>query len=109
MSKSAPRRKLTEQGRNLLSQAFKGINNPHYGKNHSEETKAQIRAARLGKSYLSESTKARMSEERGIAAIRVIDLETNETSVYTSLKKAAEAMGITRPLLSMRFKPKAHL
>jgi hypothetical protein len=56
---------MTEQTKNLLSLANQGINNPNYGKNHSAETKALISLARLGKSILSESAKAKMSADSG--------------------------------------------
>ena len=105
MSKSRQGRKHTEDTKNLISQATKGINKPNFGKITSEETKALISAARLGKSYLPESSKAKLSEESATAiAVRVIDLETNETSVYRSIKKAANAMGVTQPPLSVRLK-----
>jgi hypothetical protein len=42
-----------------------------------------------------------MSESTG-TALRVLDLKTNETSIYTSLTRAAEAMGVTRPPLGRR-------
>jgi group I intron endonuclease len=103
MSVSAQGRKHTEETKKLISLATKGINNPNFGKTHSEETKALISLARLGKSLLSESMKEKMSEERG-TALRVIDLITNETSVYTSITKAAKAMGVTQPPLSRRVK-----
>jgi hypothetical protein len=83
--------------------ANKGISNPNFGKTHSKETKALISLARLGKSLLSDSIKAKMSAENG-TALRVIDLETNETSVYSSITKAAQAMGVTQPTLSRRVK-----
>jgi len=101
MSVSAQGRKHTEETKKLISLATKGINNPNFG--NSEETKALISLARLGKSILSESMKEKMSEERG-TALRVIDLKTNETSVYTSITKAAKAMGVTQPPLSRRVK-----
>lgn len=103
MSNSAQGRKHTEETKNQISLATKGINNPNFGKTHSEETKALISLARLGKSILSESMKEKMSEERG-TALRVIDLKTNETSVYTSITKAAKGMGVTQPSLSIRVK-----
>ena len=106
MSKSAQGRKLSEETKILISQAVKGINNPNFGKTHSEKTKALISAARLGKSHLSESTKEKLSENKGIA-IRVLDLKTNETSVFPSIIKAAKAIGITQPALSFRFKTKS--
>lgn len=81
--------------------ATKGINNPNFGKTHSKEIRALITLAKLGKSFLSDTVKAKMSEERGIA-IKVVDLKTNETSVYTSIKKASEAMGVAQPSISQR-------
>jgi group I intron endonuclease len=99
MSTSAQGRNHTEETKKLISLATKGINNPNFGKTHSEETKALISLARLGKSLLSESMKAKMSEESG-TALRVIDLKTNEISVYTSITKAAKAMCVTQPPLS---------
>jgi group I intron endonuclease len=103
LSISAQGHKHTEETKKLISLATKGVNNPNFGKKHTEETKALISLARLGKSIISESTKAKMSEERG-TALKVIDLNTNETSVYTSITKAAKAMGVTRPPLSRRVK-----
>lgn len=103
MSKSAQGRKHSEETKKLLSLANKGMRNPNFGKTHSAETKALISLARLGKSILSESTKDKMSADRG-TAIRVLDLKTNETSVYTSIARAAKAMGVTRPPLSNRIK-----
>nr|AMX22307.1 GIY-YIG endonuclease [Cryphonectria parasitica] len=103
MSNSAKGRKLTEETKKLLSLAKKGINNPNFGKITSEETKALISLGRIGKSFLSESIKEKMSADNG-TAIRVIDLNTNETSVYTSITKAAKAIGITQSTLSIRFK-----
>lgn len=103
MSNSAKGRKHTDQSKSLLSLANKGINNPNYGKTHSKETKALISLARLGKNFLSESVRDKMSKNTG-TALRVLDLKTNETSIYTSITRAAEAMGVTRPPLGRRVK-----
>lgn len=103
MSNSAKGRKHTEQSKSLLSLAKKGINNPNFGKTRSKETKALISLARLGKSFLLESTKDRMSKSTG-TSLKVLDLKTNETSIYTSITRAAEAMGVTRPPLGRRVK-----
>lgn len=103
MSKTHKGRKLTEETKNLLSLANKGINNPNFGKKHSAETKALISLARLGKSIISESIKDRMSVDSG-TAVKVLDLNTNEISVYTSITRAAEGMGVTQPSLSKRLK-----
>ena len=103
MSNSAKGRKHTEQSKNLLSLVNKGINNPNFGKTHSKETKALISLARLGKNFISESARYKMSKGTG-TALRVLDLNTNETSIYTSITRAAEAMGVTQPGLSVRVK-----
>lgn len=103
MSNTHKGHKLTEETKNLLSLANKGVNNPNFGKKHSAETKALISLARLGKSFISKSIKDKMSIDRG-TAIRVLDLNTNEVSVYTSITRAAEYMGVTQPLLSKRLK-----
>ncbi|KAK8043969.1 hypothetical protein PG996_016176 (mitochondrion) [Apiospora saccharicola] len=66
MSISAQGHKHTEETKKLISLATKGVNNPNFGKKHTEETKALISLARLGKSIISESTKAKMSEERAL-------------------------------------------
>lgn len=105
MSASAKGRKLTEDTKNLLSLALKGTNNHNFGKTLSEETKAKIREGRIGKSFLSEASKAKMSENRG-TAVKVLDLITKEQLVFTSIKKAAEFVGVTQPTLSRRFKNK---
>lgn len=62
-----------------------GENHPRFGKTHSEETKSK------------------MSESSG-TAVEVVDLETAIRSTYPSMFKAAEAMGVSRPALSKRFK-----
>lgn len=103
MSNLVKGRKLTEQTKKLLSLANKGINNANFGKRHSAETKALISLARLGKSFISESLKDKMSAERGIS-IKVLDLNTSLVSVYTSITRAAKAMGVTQPSLSKRLK-----
>jgi hypothetical protein len=46
-----------------------------------------------------------MSEAQGIA-IKVFDLETNEPSTFSSLKKAAKVLGVSQSALSQRFKTK---
>ena len=94
---------LLESTKVKLSIGNKGEKNPMFGKTHNEKSKALIRTARLGKSQLSELIKIKMSEASG-TAIKVFDLKTNETSIYSSMKKAAKALGVTQPALSFRFK-----
>jgi len=75
-----------------------GENHPFFGKTHSEESRAKISAVHKGKTC-TEETKAKMSEARG-TAIKILDKETNATSTYASLRKAADALGVTQPTLS---------
>jgi group I intron endonuclease len=103
MSNSSKGRKFSEETKKLLSLAKKGMNNPNFGKRHSKETRALITLAKLGKSFLSESMKSKMSIDRG-TPLKVLDLKTNETSVYSSITKAADAMGVSQAAISKRFK-----
>ena len=96
-------RKHTEQSKKLISLATKGMNNPNFGKTHSEKTKSLISLAKLGKSFLLEAVKDKMSTATG-TSLKVLDLKTNETSVYTSITRAAKAMVVTQPPLSRRVK-----
>ena len=72
MSISALGHKHTEETKKLISLATKGINNPNFGKTLSEETKTLISLAKLGKSIVSKSMKAKLSEQSE-TALRVID------------------------------------
>jgi len=65
MSDFALGRKYSEETKKLLSLAKKGMNNPNFGKTHSKETRALISSAKLGKSFLSESMKLKMSVDSG--------------------------------------------
>ena len=109
MSNQRKGRKFTELHKKSLSKANAGKNNPNFGKilpmpnrpRPSKKTKNLISLARLGKSFLSEEMKDKMSRYSG-KSVKVIDLENNKTSTYSSLKKAAIYMGITQPNLSIR-------
>lgn len=103
MSNSSKRGKFSEETKKLLSLAKKGMNNPNFGKTHSEKTRALISLAKLGKSFLSESMKSKMSIDSG-TSLSVLDLKTNETSVYPSITKAGEGMGVSQAAISKRFK-----
>jgi group I intron endonuclease len=76
---------LSDKTKAKLSEIKKGENNPLFGKTHSEETKNK------------------MSEALG-TAIKVLDLETNETSTFSSITKAAKSIGVDHGLLTYRFK-----
>lgn len=103
MSASANGRKHTEATKNLISQALKGIGNGNFGKILGEETKAKIREARVGKSFLTEEAKSKLSKDSG-TALKVVDLLTKEGFEFTSIKKAAEFMGVSQPAVSTRLK-----
>lgn len=45
----------------------------------------------------------RFAIDRG-TTLKVLDLKTNETSVYSSLTRAAEGMGVSQAAISKRFK-----
>ena len=51
----------------------------------------------------SADTKTKISAAIGIA-VEIIDLETNEISVFSSMNKAAEMLGVTKQTISQRFK-----
>lgn len=78
---------------------------------HTDGTKAKLREARLGVKS-SEETRAKLRVIQSTrlkhpvpgTAIKVLDLETNETSIFSTMKKAAETLGVTSPALSKRFK-----
>jgi hypothetical protein len=67
-----------------MSEIKKGKNNPLFGKTHSEETKNKL------------------SEGLGIA-VKELDLETNGTSTFSSISKAAKSIGVDHGLLEYRF------
>lgn len=102
MSSAKAGKKLSLETRAKITY-LRGEKHPIFGKTLTQETKDLIRAARLGKYLLSEKTKTRMSEMSGIA-IKVFDLKTNETSFFSSMKKAAEMLDVSQPALSFRFK-----
>jgi len=103
--------KHSEETKALISEAQQGENNSFFGQtfSHSEETKAKISEAQQGEnnSFFGQThsyeTKAKISEALG-TAIKVLDKETNATSTYASIRKAAEALGVTQRTLCYHFK-----
>ena len=59
-----------------------GVNNPFYGKKHSEEAIASLRFA---------ATNRTKPAVPGIE-VEITDLETNITTTYASIRKAADAI-----------------
>lgn len=79
-----------------------GVNNPHYGKRHSEETKRRISENRKGKGlhYFSEEHKRKISEHHagGDDKKQVLCVETG--IVYESINDAARALECSKKLIS---------
>jgi hypothetical protein len=65
-----------------MSESRRGINNPFFGKTHTEESLALIRVAALNREK---------SSVPGIE-IDITDLETKLTTTYDSIRKAANAI-----------------
>jgi len=83
-----------------ISTTKKGEPSVFLGKEHSEESKAKIREAQkgnknsfYGKTH-TEETKAKMfaAQKDNCQRIEVLDLETNETTSYASIREAARAL-----------------
>lgn len=82
MRSAALGRKHTEEVRREMSESRRGTNNPFFGKTHSEEALALIKAA------------AKNREKPPVPGIEVdiTDLETKLTTTYDSVRKAADAI-----------------
>lgn len=76
-------RKHTEEIKQVMSNSRKGENNPFYGKKHSKESLALLKVAAAKRDKLPVS---------GLE-VEITDLETKITTVYESIRKAAEAIG----------------
>jgi len=66
----------SEESKAKIREAQKGNKNSFYGKTHTEETKAKMFAA----------------QKDNCQRIEVLDLETNETTSYASIREAARAL-----------------
>jgi hypothetical protein len=66
-------KKLSEKTKKILSELIKGKTGSFLGRQHSEETKQK------------------MSEVHG-SKVEVLNIETNETTIYSCNYKAAEAL-----------------
>jgi group I intron endonuclease len=75
-------RKHSEEVKQVMSESRMGKNNPFFGKTHSEESKNLIKAAALN----------RKGPHVAAIAVEVTDLETKITTVYDSIRKAADAL-----------------
>lgn len=80
------------------------------GFKHSEETKEKLRVMSLN---FSEETKQKISQAQigntkrwgvGVGRVEVIDLETKESFIFTSMAEAGEMLGVTKQAISLHFK-----
>lgn len=76
--------------RSKISLASTGENNGFFGRQHSDETKAKQRAATLAKGALA---------MRESVEVEVEDLDLQQVIRYSSLSKAAKALGCSRKVL----------
>lgn len=84
----------TNEVRQLMRESRIGVNNPFYGKKHSEEAIASLRLA--GRSRTQPAVP-------GIE-VEITDIETNITTTYASIRKAADAINSDIKSLSRREK-----
>ena len=82
MKEKALGRKHSEEVRKAMSENRKGKNNSFFGKTHSEETKEKFREIALNRDKLHKT---------GIK-VEVLDLKTNETVIYDSIRDAVKAL-----------------
>jgi len=87
MHTAAVGRKHSESVKKSMSESRLGIGNSFFGKKHTEETKEFMKKSRS-------------------TAVKVTDLKNNKTSVYDTRVKAAQALSVSRRLLSDKFKTK---
>lgn len=107
-------RSHSEETKDKISKALSGENSPLFGKSLSEETKKKISMAKMGKNYTDKKGEnnpmfGKIHSDETIAklggvVIEVLDLETNITTIYSSIKKAAKAVGVSSPAISARIK-----
>jgi len=83
MRNSALGRKHSEEVRKSMSESRKGENNAIYGKIHTSSSLDLIRKAALNRTN---------PPVPGIE-VEIIDLDTNEVTVYDSIRKAANSIG----------------
>ncbi|KAG0632578.1 hypothetical protein HOY80DRAFT_1070814, partial [Tuber brumale] len=81
MSESRIGNKFSEETKNILRELKKGKISPFKGKQHSKETKLPL-------GWHTQKMSAAIGSK-----VEVLNIETNETTIYTSNYKAAEALG----------------
>ena len=82
MREKALGRKHSEEVRKAMSENRKGENNSFFGKNQSEETKAKLKEIALNRKKL----------HRPGIKVEVLDLKTNETIIYDSIRDAVKSL-----------------
>ena len=87
-------RKHSEETKQFMSESRKGVNNPFYGKTHSEKSLALLIVAAKNRKKLPVP---------GIE-VEITDLESNITTTYESIRKAASAINSDIKSLSRREK-----
>jgi len=111
----------SDKTKKIMSGAKKGENNPFFGQNHSDETrkkmseaKTGLQAAFFGKNHSAESRKkisdAKLGQARPGGAgrpsqpISVFDKNTNETTIYDSIRAAARTLNMDSGIISSYLK-----
>ena len=82
MRQKALGRTHSEEVRQAMSDNRKGENGSFFGKSHTEETKAKLREIALNRTKLP-----RPGNE-----VEVLDLKTNQTTIYNSLRDAVKGL-----------------
>jgi len=77
-----PDYKHPDEVKQTMSDSRKGLNNPFYGKTHTEESLAQMKAAAVN----------RLKPPVPGLEVEITDLITNITTIYDSIRKAAIAI-----------------
>ena len=82
MRQKALGRKHSEEVRKAMSDNRKGENGSFFGKIHSEETKAKLKEIALNRTKL----------HRPGNVVDVLDLKTNQTTIYNSIRDAVKGL-----------------
>ena len=82
----------SEMARKAMSNNRKGKNNSFYGKNHTQENRAKMKAVAL----------LRTKSHRPTIRVEITDIFTGKKEMYSSMKKAAEALGVNRSTINSR-------
>jgi group I intron endonuclease len=99
----------SEKTRAKMSVANKGKNNPMFGKTLSAVTRAKISASLKGipRPERPEVTRAKISASQPHSRkIEVLDIETNVTTTYPTIRAAARALNINQSSITKYFSRK---